>query len=106
MRRGGSGSGGGRGRAITATPRQLESLIRLSEALARMKFSPLVTRDNVREAVRLMKVATQAAATDPRTGRIDMDMITTGRSTAERELEESLAAGLKVRFLLILIVYT
>jgi DNA replication licensing factor MCM4 len=42
-----------------------------------------------------MKVATQAAATDPRTGRIDMDMITTGRSTAERELEENLAASLR-----------
>ena len=42
-----------------------------------------------------MKVATQAAATDPRTGRIDMDMITTGRSTVERELEENLAASLK-----------
>ncbi|KAL7436522.1 hypothetical protein ACHAXH_005386 [Discostella pseudostelligera] len=96
MRRGGSGgSGSGRGRTITATPRQLESLIRLSEALARMKFSTVVTRDNVKEAVRLMKVATQAAATDPRTGRIDMDMITTGRSTAERELEENLSASLK-----------
>jgi DNA replication licensing factor MCM4 len=96
MRRGGSGgSGSGRGRTITATPRQLESLIRLSESLARMKFSTIVTRENVREAVRLMKVATQAAATDPRTGRIDMDMITTGRSTAERELEENLSASLK-----------
>jgi DNA replication licensing factor MCM4 len=60
-----------------------------------MKFSTVVTRDNVKEAVRLMKVATQAAATDPRTGRIDMDMITTGRSTAERELEENLSASLK-----------
>jgi len=96
MRRGGSaGSNGGRGRTITATPRQLESLIRLSESLARMKYSRVVTRENVQEAVRLMKVATQAAATDPRTGRIDMDMITTGRSTAERELEENLASSLK-----------
>lgn len=94
MRRGGSGSGG-RGRTITATPRQLESLIRLSESLARMKYSRVVTRDNVREAVRLMKVATQTAATDPRTGRIDMDMIATGRSTAERELEENLASSLR-----------
>lgn len=95
MRRGGSGGSGGRGRTITATPRQLESLIRLSESLARMKYKTVVTRDDVREAVRLMKVATQAAATDPRTGRIDMDMITTGRSTAEREMEENLAASLK-----------
>lgn len=97
MRRGGSAgnTGGGRGRTISATPRQLESLIRLSESLARMRYSRVVTRSDVREAVRLMKVATQAAATDPRTGRIDMDMITTGRSTAERELEENLGATLK-----------
>ncbi|KAL9188628.1 hypothetical protein ACHAXT_007006 [Thalassiosira profunda] len=96
MRRGGSGgSSGGRGRTIAATPRQLESLVRLSESLARMRYGRVVTRDDVREAVRLMKVATQAAATDPRTGRIDMDMIATGRSTAERELEENLAASLK-----------
>eukprot|EP00985_Skeletonema_marinoi_P020181 scaffold11863_cov165-Skeletonema_marinoi.AAC.4 len=95
MRRGGSHGNGGRGRTISATPRQLESLIRLSESLARMRFSRVVTRTDVREAVRLMKVATQAAATDPRTGRIDMDMITTGRSTLERELEENLGASLK-----------
>ena len=95
MRRGGSGGNGGRGRTISATPRQLESLIRLSESLARMRFSRVVTRTDVREAVRLMRVATQAAATDPRTGRIDMDMITTGRSTLERELEENLGASLK-----------
>ncbi|KAL7541215.1 hypothetical protein ACHAWF_006878 [Thalassiosira exigua] len=97
MRRGGSGgaSSGGRGRTIAATPRQLESLVRISEALARMRYSRVVTRDDVREAVRLMKVATQAAATDPRTGRIDMDMIATGRSAGEREMEESLAASLR-----------
>jgi DNA replication licensing factor MCM4 len=95
MRRGGSVGSGGRGRTISATPRQLESLIRLSESLARMRYSRVVTRTDVREAVRLMKVATQAAATDPRTGRIDMDMITTGRSTLERELEENLGASLK-----------
>ncbi|KAL3794766.1 hypothetical protein HJC23_012776 [Cyclotella cryptica] len=95
MRRGGSAGSGGRGRTISATPRQLESLVRLSESLARMRYSRVVTRSDVREAVRLMKVATQTAATDPRTGRIDMDMITTGRSTAERELEENLGATLK-----------
>ena len=96
MRRIGSGgSGGGGSRTISATPRQLESLIRLSEALARMRYSRVVARSDVREAVRLMKVATQAAATDPRTGRIDMDMITTGRSSVDRENEETLNVSLK-----------
>jgi len=37
-----------------------------------MRFSTIVSRADVKEAVRLMRVATQAAATDPRTGRIDM----------------------------------
>jgi len=39
---------------ITATPRQLESLIRLSEALAKMEFNENVLVDHVREAIRLM----------------------------------------------------
>lgn len=61
---------GGRGsKTITATPRQLESLIRISEALAKMRLADTVTEHDVNEAIRLMKVATQTAATDPRTGK-------------------------------------
>ena len=82
-------------RTISATPRQLESLVRTSEALAKMRYANVVTRADALEAVRLLKVATQAAATDPRTGRIDMDMINTGRSTADRELGEHLYNSLK-----------
>lgn len=82
-------------RTISATPRQLESLVRSSEALAKMRYSDVVTRDDAKEAVRLLQVATQAAATDPRTGRIDMDMINTGRSTVDRENEQNLYNELK-----------
>lgn len=71
--------GGQGGKTISATPRQLESLIRLSQALAKMRLSEMVLRGDVDEAIRLMRVATQTAATDPRTGTIDMDMITTGK---------------------------
>jgi len=60
-------------KTITATPRQLESIIRLCEALAKMRFSEWVTKWDVDEAVRLIKVATQSAATDPTTGLVDMD---------------------------------
>lgn len=73
MRRRGESS-----KTITATTRQLESLIRLSEALAKMRLSPTVLPEDVEEAIRLMKIATHRAATDPRTGLIDMDMLTTG----------------------------
>jgi len=49
-------------KVVTATPRQLESLIRLSEALARMRFSEFVEVSDVQEARRLMAVATQSVS--------------------------------------------
>ncbi|KAL6065643.1 DNA replication licensing factor, mcm4 component [Balamuthia mandrillaris] len=76
---------GNRRRTITATTRQLESLIRLAEAHARIRFSPTVEVQDVEEATRLIQVALQQAAMDPRTGTIDMDLITTGRSATARE---------------------
>jgi DNA replication licensing factor MCM4 len=48
--------------------------------------------------VRLMRVATQSAATDPTTGTIDMDLITTGRSAASRTLASQLSEALRERF--------
>lgn len=74
--------GGMRGarKTITATTRQLESIIRLSEAHARMRLALNVEEEDVREAVRLINVATQRAAMDPRTGTINMDLLTTGHS--------------------------
>lgn len=90
---GGSGS-----KTITATPRQLESLIRISQALAKMRLSAVVSVEDVHEAIRLMRVATQTAATDPRTGTIDMDMISTGRGTVDRDLVLKLAEQLSLLF--------
>ncbi|KAL9296381.1 hypothetical protein ACSQ67_022277 [Phaseolus vulgaris] len=77
-------------KVITATPRQIESLIRLSEALARIRFSEWVEKDDVAEAFRLLEVAMQQSATDHSTGTIDMDLITTGVSASERIRRESL----------------
>lgn len=74
---------GGR-KVITATTRQLESLIRLSEAHARMRLQSTVDAEDVAEAVRLINVATQRAAMDPRTGTINMDLIATGHTCVGR----------------------
>ena len=46
-------------KTISATPRQLESLIRLAEANARMRLSTRVTPKDVEEASRLVREATQ-----------------------------------------------
>lgn len=69
-------------KSVSATPRQLESLIRMSEAFAKMRLSNEVSEDDVEQAVILMQKATLTAATDPNTGIIDLDIITTGRSNA------------------------
>ena len=65
-------------RKITAYPRQLESLICLSEAHARMRFSNTVEIVDVEEAARLHREALKQSATDPTTGRIDVSILTTG----------------------------
>lgn len=94
---------------ITATTRQLESMVRLSEAHAKMRLSATVTRGDVKEAVRLIKSALKTAATDAQ-GRIDMSLLTEGTSAAERKrradmkdavvklLDELTAGGQAVRF--------
>ena len=71
---------GNSAKTITATPRQLESLTRIAESLARMRLSNKVESVDVEEAVRLIRTAMQQSATDPKTGEIDMDIITTGVS--------------------------
>jgi DNA replication licensing factor MCM4 len=76
-------------KTITATPRQLESMIRISESIAKMRLSDTVEKRDVDEAVRLIKTAMQQSATDPTTGEIDMDIIATGisGSTSDRVKE-------------------
>lgn len=81
-------------RRITATTRQLESMIRLAEAHAKMRLSEEITADDVEEAVRLIKAALKQAATDARTGLIDMGLLTEGGSASERRRREDLKSEL------------
>ena len=65
-----------KGVRITAYPRNLESLIRLSEAHARMRLSPTVELEDIDEAVRLTHEALKNSSTDPETGRIGLVLTT------------------------------
>ncbi|XP_026321019.1 DNA replication licensing factor MCM4 isoform X2 [Hyposmocoma kahamanoa] len=90
MRRVGSGRG-----QISAYPRQLESLIRLAEAHARMRLSPVVDIKDVDEAARLHREALKQSATDPASGRIDVGILTTGLGAAARRRRADLVKALK-----------
>lgn len=86
--------GSGRGQ-VSAYPRQLESLIRLSEAHARMRFCDKVELADVEEAKRLYKEALKQAAVDPSTGKIDITILTTGISGAARKRKAEITQSLK-----------
>jgi DNA replication licensing factor MCM4 len=76
--------GSGRGQ-VSAYPRQLESLIRLAEAHAKMRLADVVDVADVQEARRLHKEALMQAAIDPSTGKIDVSILTTGITGAVRK---------------------
>lgn len=76
--------------AVTATPRILESLIRLSQSLAKMELRETVLERDVNEAVRLLKAATYAAAVDPETGLIDWEQLISGKSAGQRKRMQEL----------------
>ncbi|KAF9216516.1 hypothetical protein BGZ59_009321 [Podila verticillata] len=74
----------GGGKQITATTRQLESMIRLSEARAKLRLSQRVEKEDVEEASRLIREGLKESAMDPRTGLLDMDLLTTGQGSYDR----------------------
>uniref|UniRef100_A0A671F9D2 DNA replication licensing factor MCM4 n=1 Tax=Rhinolophus ferrumequinum TaxID=59479 RepID=A0A671F9D2_RHIFE len=80
---------------VSAYPRQLESLIRLAEAHAKVRFSSKVEAIDVEEAKRLHREALKQSATDPRTGIVDISILTTGMSATSRKRKEELVEALK-----------
>ena len=63
----------------------MESLIRLAEAHARLRFSHHVEVIDVEEATRLHREALKQSAIDPSTGTIDVSILTTGQSEGIRK---------------------
>ncbi|XP_071957644.1 DNA replication licensing factor mcm4-A-like [Antedon mediterranea] len=79
---------------VSAYPRQLESLIRLAEAHARMRFSNVVENVDVQEARRLHYEALKQSAFDPRDGTINIDILATGMSTSARKQRQEVKHAL------------
>uniref|UniRef100_A0A6B2FZA0 DNA replication licensing factor mcm4-B (Trinotate prediction) n=1 Tax=Myxobolus squamalis TaxID=59785 RepID=A0A6B2FZA0_MYXSQ len=76
--------------SISAYPRQLESLIRLSEAHAKVRLSNTVEVEDVVEAMRLYKEALMQSSMDPKTGMIDVNILAAGFSESDRKVEKEL----------------
>lgn len=88
-----------KGKSITATTRQLESLIRISEAHARMRLSEQIEECDVEEAVHIVRESMLIYAIDPKTGKIDMEMITTGKSSYKKRMMKEISIKVKDKVL-------
>lgn len=71
------------GAAVPITPRQLEAFVRMSEASARARLSPLVGIEDAERAVRIVEYWLQKVTGIE--GRFDIDIVATGVSTSQRE---------------------
>jgi replicative DNA helicase Mcm len=72
-------------RVIPISPRQLEALVRMSEASARIRLSEKVTREDARRAIELLVYCLMQIGREKETGQIDIDRIATGIPASQRE---------------------
>jgi replicative DNA helicase Mcm len=70
---------------IQATPRQLESVIRIATARARLLLKDFVEIDDVEAAIALIRKSLSRASFDVHAGVIDVDVIMTGKPKSSRE---------------------
>jgi len=70
---------GGEASAVSITARQLESLVRLAEARARVHLRNEVTLEDAEAAIALMQRSLEQVGIDVETGEIDIDILYTGK---------------------------
>jgi replicative DNA helicase Mcm len=71
-------------KSIPISARQLEALVRLSEAHAKMRLSKRVTKEDAKMAVEIIKYYMMQVGYDPETKSFDIDRIAVGVSTSQR----------------------
>ena len=69
---------------IPISARQLEALVRLSEASAKLRLSKKVTKQDAQRAIDILTYCLMQVGIDPETGKIDIDRMTTGISASQR----------------------
>ncbi|MBI2139148.1 minichromosome maintenance protein MCM [Candidatus Woesearchaeota archaeon] len=73
-------------KSIPISARQLEALVRLSEAHARLRLGEEVTRKDAKNAIKILEYSLMDVGFDKETGKIDIDRIATGVSATARNV--------------------
>ena len=71
-------------KSIPISARQLEAIVRLSEAAAKLRLSEEVEEEDVERSIKLIRYYLEQVGTDPETGQLDIDRITSGISASTR----------------------
>jgi len=71
-------------KTIPISARQLEALVRLSEASARIRLSEKVTKRDAKKAIELVEYCLMEVGFDRETGKIDIDRIAIGVTASQR----------------------
>ena len=66
------------------TPRQLEALVRISEASAKIRLDTKIRAEDAHRAIRLLEYSLKELGTEPETGKIDIDRVDSGTSSVQR----------------------
>jgi replicative DNA helicase Mcm len=74
---------------VPVTARQLEALIRLGEASARLRLSNKVTLEDAQRVVKILESCLRKVGVDPETGFLDADIIASGTSKSTRDRTKS-----------------
>jgi replicative DNA helicase Mcm len=81
---------------IAITPRQLEALVRLSECRARSFLREKVTVEDTDAIIRLMTISLQHVGIDTTTGKVDIDVIMTGKPKSLRDRMQTILSTVAV----------
>ncbi|HJJ48667.1 MAG TPA: minichromosome maintenance protein MCM [Methanocorpusculum sp.] len=71
---------------VPVTARQLEALVRLAEASARVRLSDEITLEDAKRIVDIVRTCLEQVAYDPKTGKFDIDKIMASTSSSGRQL--------------------
>jgi replicative DNA helicase Mcm len=73
-------------KAVPVTARQLEALVRLAEASARIRLSDKIEISDAERVVRIVDACLRQVAYDAKTGTFDIDKVATGISKEKRDI--------------------
>ena len=82
--------------AVPITARQLEAIIRLAEASAKVKLKDKVEKEDAEKAVKLQMACLTKIGVDPDTGEFDIDRVGDGTPKSDRDKIQSVTEEIKL----------